>query len=142
LQIGGGEGKVSARRDALGSDLDVGTDGDLVVDATGDLAIIEGTACLRANLLDRLLTARGELVLHPEFGGDLEGKVSLPEATDRINRIRDEVRYQLLAEPRVKAVEVGEVVQAGRLFRIPVRVTAIDGQVVGNLVFPLEMEGL
>lgn len=120
--------------------MDIGADGDLVVDATGDLAILEGTACLRANLLDRLLTAKGELVLHPEFGGEMEEKVSLPSSTDRINRIRDEVKFQLLAEPRVKAVESLEIEQAGRLLRVTAKVETIDGQIAGNLVFPLEME--
>lgn len=113
------------------------TTDELVPDSTGDLAVVEGTDCLRANLTDRLLTSAKELVLHPEFGGGLEDLVSAPVGTPALGRIRDELQAQLAADPRVEAVESLDLSIADRTLRIEFRVLAIGQQVSGNLVFPL-----
>jgi len=57
----------------LGTDLAFDSDGDLLVSASGDLALVSGRDCLLRDLADALRTQPGELFPHPEYGCGLLG---------------------------------------------------------------------
>jgi len=124
----------------LGTDLALDDDGDMTV-KDGDIDIVEGVDCLAANLLDRILSSEGELLLHSEFGAGLPDKISLPINQESKDALAVEVKHEILKDPRVEEVTSIEVIDEGRILYIRASLTTADGQVVGNLVFPFEMEG-
>jgi len=123
----------------LGTDLALYDDGDLTV-KDGDIDIVEGRDCLAANLLDRMLSSKGELLLHSDFGAGLPDKISLPMSRENKDFLAVEVKHEILKDPRVAEVTKIEVIDEGRIIYLRVSHTTTDGQVVGNLVFPFEME--
>ncbi|MGB3341334.1 MAG: hypothetical protein WBB37_07630 [bacterium] len=123
----------------LGTDLAINDDGDMMV-KDGDIDIVEGIDCLAANLLDRMLSSKGELLLHSEFGAGLPDKISLPISQEGKDSLAVEVKHEILKDPRVEQVTSIEVIDEGRIIYIRVNLTTTAGQVVGNLVFPFEME--
>jgi len=123
----------------LGADLAFSDDSDLEI-KNGDIDIIEASNCLGANLLDRMLCGEGELLLHPEFGAGLADKISLPMNQENKDALAVEVKHEILKDPRIEEVTDIEVTDAGRAVYVRVTLQTFDGQVVGNLVFPFEME--
>lgn len=123
----------------LGVDFALGDDGDLNV-KNGDIDIVEGSSCLSANLLDRMLCSEGELLLHREFGAGLMDKISLPLSQENKDALAVEVKHEILKDPRIDEVTEIELVDTGRIIYIRVTLKTVSGQVVGNLVFPFEME--
>lgn len=123
----------------LGTDLALDDDGDIMV-KDGDIDIVEGRDCLAANLLDRMLSSKGELLLHSEFGAGLPDKISLPMSQENKDFLAIQVKHEILKDPRVAEVTKTEVIDEGRIIYLRVSLTTTDGQVVGNLVFPFEME--
>lgn len=64
---------------------------DLQVTASGDYATVQGMACLRQAILNRLLTAPGEYAVHPEYGVGIRNWVK-----KRLTRAdQDELRHQI-----------------------------------------------
>ncbi|MDK9699968.1 MAG: GPW/gp25 family protein [bacterium] len=57
----------------LGTDLAFDEVGDLLVSASGDLALVSGRDCLLRDLADALRTQPGELFPHPEYGCGMLG---------------------------------------------------------------------
>lgn len=55
------------------ADLDAFWGGDLSVDATGDLALVDDLALTNQRVLRRLLTNPGDYLWHPDFGVGLPG---------------------------------------------------------------------
>lgn len=123
----------------LGTDFAFGDDGDLKV-KNGDIDIVEGSICLSANLLDRMLCSEGEVLLHRDFGAGLADKISLPMSQENKDALAIEVKHEILKDPRIDEVTDIEVTDAGRAVYVRVTLKTFDGQVVGNLVFPFEME--
>lgn len=123
----------------LGADLKLDSDGNLVATA-GDIALVEGADCLEANLLDRMLCSENELLMHPEFGAGLADRVSMPMNEERMNDLAVEVKHELLNDPRVEEVTSLEVQTEGRYVYVRVTLKVQDGQIIGNLVFPFELE--
>ncbi|MCK4252097.1 hypothetical protein KAX97_11655 [candidate division WOR-3 bacterium] len=123
----------------LGSDLALDEDGDLKV-TNGDIDVIEGRDCLAANLLDRMLCSEGELLLHKVFGAGLADRISMPMGQEDKDALAIEVKHEILKDPRVDEVTKLEVIDEGRIIYIRTTIKATNGQVIGNLVFPFEME--
>jgi hypothetical protein len=125
----------------LGTDLALDSDGDLAI-KDGDLDIVSGLDCLKANLSDRVFADNNELLLHPDFGAGLLAKVSLPLSPDNITTLTNELNHELLAEPRIAEVLSIESEQVGRFLYITASIRTIDNQIIGNLIFPFELEAL
>lgn len=89
----------------LGTDLRVLESGDLQEAASsGDWRTLAGLVNLRQALRHRLLTRKGELAYHPEYGSNLEAHLGQPLDELRLARIRLEVVQTLLQDPRIRAV--------------------------------------
>ena len=125
----------------LGTDLKLTEDGDLAI-KDGDLDIVSDIDCVKANLKDRIFADKSELILHPEFGAGLLAKVSLPLTPDNISSIVNELKHELLAEPRVSAVLNMSEQTTDRFLFITAKIRTIDNQIVDNLIFPFEIEAL
>ena len=94
----------------LGVDLLVTSMGDLQVNyGSGDVRVVQGVPNLQQALLYRLLTRKGELPHHPEYGSNLQLHVGKVLDDTRVNLIRLEVMQTLLADPRVKEVQYLQV---------------------------------
>ncbi len=70
----------------------------------GDLALLYDWDCLHANLTDCLLTAKGGLLYHPDFGADLPVDIGNLSTAEYLNLITTRARIEILKDPRVKEV--------------------------------------
>ena len=122
----------------LGADIAITEDGDIAV-RDGDIDIVKGVECLQANLLDRLTSVKGDLILHPNWGADLEKYVSQPLSARLKSILLAEVKFQILDDPRVKEILALDVEEMDRGLKITAKVITQGGQVIGNLVFPFEV---
>ncbi len=122
----------------LGTDIALDENGDILV-KNGDISIISDIDCLQANLLDRLLSVKGDLILHPDWGADLEKYVSQPLSARLKSILLAEVKFQILDDPRVKEILALDVEEMDRGLKITAKVITQGGQVIGNLVFPFEV---
>ncbi|MGE5550540.1 MAG: GPW/gp25 family protein [Bacteroidota bacterium] len=101
---------------------DIRFDGDFVVSPTGDLALISGLACLAQDLRHRLMTPKGSLWCHPEYGVDIYRHLQLPGTeVNRLDLLLS-VREALEDDPRVDRAEVEMLAWARE--RIQVRARA------------------
>ena len=75
---------------------------DLTVSARGDVSLVSERACLAQDLLNALMTPKGSLLWHPEYGFDVY-KYDKKENT-AINRLQftQEVKATVEADPRVQ----------------------------------------
>lgn len=85
----------------LGTDIGFSDDGDLILQPIGDMTTVTGRDCLITDLKNRLLTPRGDLWHHPEYGFDVYRFVH-QENTD-INRLELEqaIQTEVEQDPRV-----------------------------------------
>lgn len=85
----------------LGVDMAMDTE-DLTVTATGDSKLVSGRACLAQDLLNALMTPKGSLLWHPEYGFDVYKYVK--KENTAINRLQftQEVKATVEADPRVQ----------------------------------------
>ena len=113
-QRGNNDNDNAIEENLFGTDLHLTEDGDFTVSPDGDLEIVSGLDCLRANLLDRLNKSAGSIPLHPEWGLDLL-MGSLPDhIIARAGPLR--IVENLYQDPGVRSVEVKELsLQADRL---------------------------
>ena len=84
----------------LGTDL--GFAGELLVAPDGDVDLVAGRACLLQDLRHRLMTPKGALWCHPEYGVDLYDFLHL-EGTE-VNRLDFLMRLEeaVEADPRIE----------------------------------------
>jgi len=135
-----------SERAFLGSDLKTGVNNDLVV-ADGDLAIVEGEECLRANLLDRLHTSPGGVLWNPEFGAGLLAMLGEVKSDEELQDFATAAKFQIEEDPRVERVveceayrgEGTSAEEKSVYLRWVVETAA--GQVEGNIVFPFPLGG-
>lgn len=90
----------------LGKDLALGVTGDLIASTgSGDWRLEAGLENLLQALRHRLLTRKGELAYHPDYGSHLERHIGQPLDGVRLAAIRHEVRQTLLDDPRVTRIQ-------------------------------------
>lgn len=87
----------------LGTDLRF--DGDLSVSPAGDLAVVSGRACLAKDLKHRLMTPKGALWCHPDYGVDIYRH--LQQDGTEVNRLDllQSVQAAMESDPRVERSE-------------------------------------
>lgn len=109
-------------------ELDLGlVDGELTVNENGDFNIFDGLANLRQALVHRVITERGELMFHPEYGclvRTLIGVVNGPTAAVLAAKY---VQSTLQADPRIKQVLDCTAVVTGNTISVVANVLPITG---------------
>jgi phage baseplate assembly protein W len=126
-------------RVVCGVDLRLTDLGDLLANVgTADWSVAEGIDNLVQALQRRLLTRKGELAYHPEYGSYLEQHVGQPLDEERAQLVRLEVLSALMADPRIKAVERVDFLAADDHLDIvvDVQIIGMDDVVPLNLVVP------
>lgn len=111
------------------------TNGQLTVDADGDLAVVSGADNLRQQLSHRVSTPRGQATRHPEYGclaWRLLGKVTGPTAA---KLGAEYVKSALAADYRISKVDYSVAEIVGDSMRVTARAVAIEGGVV-DVVIP------
>lgn len=112
---------------AFGSDLDLFSleetethvvnlevEGQLTDDTKGDIKLSEGIANLRQQLILRLGTPKGALLLHPEFGSKIYRYIGKRITVELLTKIKLEVQECLLGDFRVLGVSNITVVGKNR----------------------------
>lgn len=84
--------------------------GQLTDDQHGDIKLAEGIENLRQQLIIRLGTPKGALLLHPEFGSNILDYVGKKTTVELLIKVKLEVQECLLGDFRVTEVENIQVV--------------------------------
>lgn len=71
----------------------------------GDLKLSEGIENLRQRLLIRLSVAKGSMILHPEFGSDIDKYVGLKGTQQNIIKLQLAVQESILSDNLVEKVK-------------------------------------
>jgi phage baseplate assembly protein W len=107
-------------------DLMLQDDGELAPDnlVSSDIASCEGLANIAQALQHRLMTTKGELPLHPDYGTNLQAYVgaNLPFTTKLIEL---EVMNTLQADPRVASAQVTRLQRSGKVTSVEALVTLV-----------------
>jgi phage baseplate assembly protein W len=121
----------------LGVDMALSKTGDLEANtSTKDWKTKDGIANLQQALRHRLLTRKGELAYHPNYGSNIEAHIGHPLDETRVSLVRLEVIETLLSDPRLRSVPIVDVVHDGDQLSINAQceVIGVDDVVPLNLV--------
>lgn len=77
-------------------------------DNRGDLALVQGVENLKQAIIARLLTPKGSLLLHPDYGTNLHMMVGERGTINQMVRITDEITSTIFKDGRVEDVIVEE----------------------------------
>ena len=83
--------------------------GELREDETGDLSVVEGVANLRQAVILKLMTPKGSLPLHPNYGSDLLLLMGKPRTHKQLVKIRLEIERSIKGDFRITKIENIEV---------------------------------
>lgn len=113
--------------------LSFSNNGELVEDGYGDLKTINGLSCLMQDLVNRLVTPRGTLPYHPEYGSDINSIVGNKMDKDWIDKAKLEVMSTFAYDDRV--VEVKDVLVSAKESTISIscNIITLDGLTSINL---------
>ena len=105
---------------------------------TGDLAQDGGVSSLRKRIFRRVSTTVDQFFHLPGYGTDLEVKTLL--RPDRLVRLQEKLRVQILREPEVSAasVSISRVVGAPNTITVSIRAQTASGQPV-DLAVPISL---
>ena len=120
----------------LGTDFRLDADNNLLV-ADGDLVLLDGLDTLHANLLDRLRSAPGALLHHPDFGAGLQDALGETLSRESLDQLAAEAGHQLEQDPRVRRVTRCRATPDQDQLLLEADIELITGQTLDNLVFPL-----
>lgn len=125
---------MSDKTDVLKTDIAIGTEGDLGLSATGDLASAGGLQNLRQAVTRRLLCARGELIWAASYGGGLVTQLERSNSPAQRLLMAQLARANCLQDSRVKAVTVAVTSEARRpqQVTVSVKVTAQTDETTKN----------
>ena len=115
----------------------------LALDAQKHIAMNSLEDHVRQSILLIMRTAKGERVMRPDFGADLDKLAFEPLGPATIARVQHQVREALVRfEPRIDVLNVTAAVHptevAGLLIHVDYRVRQMD--MVFNLVYPFYIE--
>lgn len=123
---------------AYGSDLDIisrwyqdsiinlETMGELDDNTEGDLKLIQGIANLKQAITMRLMTNKGDLVLHPDYGSDINKLIGKKKTVRVLTKLRLEIEKQIRSDFRVKDVSNISVVSINNGVTVDCVITPID----------------
>jgi len=108
-------------------ELSFGYSGDLNADVYGDLKTIRGIDSLIQDLTHRIVTERGTMPLHPEYGSDFLSIIGGKRTTDQIQKGVLELSRTLRSDPRVLNVTDVTVDTEGTNVRISCNIVTPSG---------------
>lgn len=102
-------------------------DGDLALDASGDLALEEGANVIRTDLTARLSSPRGSHWAWPEEGTDLGIYINATADDLTLLALRQDVELEVARDVRVLDVEATVTTPDLRIGRVTVATELTDG---------------
>lgn len=133
------DGLLDVEQYILGSDLDIysymesdhniiriGESGELVDNMRGDLKLATGLRNLRQQLVTRLGTPKGTLLLHPEYGSDILTYIGKTITKELLINIKLCVQECFLKDSRVSGLSKLNVSAAGSVIQVDCIIHAIE----------------
>lgn len=110
-------------------ELDMGiVSGDLGADENGDFLVFTGRENLRQALVHRVITDRGELLWHPEYGTLIRSLIGVVNGPTASTLAAKYVEATLRADSRVREVPSVIAEVSGDIIRVSATVVPITGQ--------------
>lgn len=144
------DGVLDVEKYILGADLDIysvieseahviriGETGELTDNGDGDLRLAEGIANLRQQLVTRLGTPKGTLLLHPDYGSDILQYIGKPTTPELLIDIKLCVQECILKDSRVNTLTELALQTSSTTIRIACNVHAIEP--FGNFLLQAEV---
>jgi len=127
----------------LGTTVAYDADGDWAVE-NGQLKLLSEADSLRQALGHRVITSKGDLLMHPEYGAGLPDEVGVPMSPDSVQELCNKLKHQLLSDPRVAEVlsvqpSAFSLQPSSRTLTLTASVRTITGDVISNLIFPFPL---
>jgi phage baseplate assembly protein W len=105
--------------------------GKLTVDAaTGDLTVVTGRDNLKQAIVHRIVTDRGELIYHPEYGCKIQRRKGSKNTPVALLLGRSDIQDALEQENRLKRINKITTTSSGDVLAAQVDVTPISGDSV------------
>lgn len=87
---------------------------ELTGNGKGDLKLVSGIDNIKQTLLMRLLTPKGALPLHPDYGSDIQSLIGHKNTLDIADKVSTTIQEVLEADPRIRTArlvtyDVGEI---------------------------------
>lgn len=119
--------------DIYGTDLRVGTDGDLVLSGTTDVAVVSGVDCVKQNLRHRYMTIKGENRSFREYG--MPKLIGTIATSDIGGQVMSAVKRQTLRDHRVAGLSQLSAQRVGGTVSVDVAV-----ELVANVTTPVSFQ--
>ena len=116
--------------DALIFERDIRLDGGEVAISDGDFAGVEGLGNLRQAIRHRVVTDRGELIMHPEYGSKLRLLIGAGNNAIAGQLAAEYARAAVASDPRVQSVRSSSATVSGDSIAVSVVAEPITGKAV------------
>lgn len=107
----------------------------------GEIATVSGVDNLRQAIINRLLTPRGTLLMHPSYGSNLYALMGSPATKDNMVMIEDEIASTIKKDGRVQDVEIVNSTVEGEIYKGEFIVQLYSFQEYFQLVIESEANG-
>ena len=94
---------------------------------------------LRQSLGHRVISSKGDLLMHPEYGAGLPDEIGVPMSPDANQELCNKLKHVLLDEPRVAEVLSVTSVASSSVLTLTASVKTITGDILENLIFPFPL---
>jgi phage baseplate assembly protein W len=122
----------------LGTTVAFDSDGDLAVE-NGRVKLLSDHDSLRQALGHRVISSKGDLLMHPEYGAGLPDEIGVPMSPDANQELCNKLKHILLSEPRVAEVLSVTSVASSSVLTLTASVKTITGDIISNLIFPFPL---
>ena len=122
----------------LGTTVAFDSDGDLAVE-NGRVKLLSDQDSLRQALAHRVMSSKGDLLMHPEYGAGLPDEIGVPMSPDANQELCNKLKHVLLDEPRVAEVLSVTSVASSSVLTLTASVKTITGDILENLIFPFPL---
>lgn len=141
IPVRSGEGVVryiDAEDEVFGTDIllsredNIGTynmPGGFSLDGQGDISTVTGEQCLLQDLVHHLLTPKGSLIAHPNYGSDFTQYVGKQNTPDNVYRATVELERTFLSDPRVISISNTTVAVYGDSIHISCTIDTVVGEI-------------
>jgi len=129
------EADVYIRR--LKQDIFLDPDGDIAIDVTGDIRVVEGLSNIEQALRIRLSSNVGSLTHHPEYGSLVHRFIGSLGNAINLMIIKKEIIRTLRAEERVARIDDVRLTFANRTLDIRIYATIIGSDDIQNIAFSI-----
>lgn len=124
-------------------------DGDIIPTPNGDIMVSQdyednnpdvnqfpGYYSMIFNLMDRLMTIKGDNVFHKEYGSNLPTLLSSPNSPDLKRKVQEVINQGCLEDSRVQSVKYVNVEQNGSMLSCKAGIVLAGDTKIFEMVFP------